>query len=327
MRRDDWRRVLEKDITTGDFAWHGLGGKISLMKIRKITEPLTVGRGDMRAKIVETGFSWIQIALEGQFFWLTSMFDEQGRLIQIYIDMTDGNVTSGDDPYFDDMYLDFVVSRGKIWELDRDELDEALKSGAITRAQYERTLSEGAKVRAYLEAHPGEVEDLLRREYARLNGQAKHGEFLHLAALLNRAMDVTPLLFGSLGLEKRLNAALNADDIDILVPEALLAGGGWTRLSALMTGAGYALYDEHEHAFEKDGVSAAFASIEGLAPFAGVDVDAIPFEEEDGARYRLLTLADYMKVYEASSKDGYRKTVKHKKDGEKIALIRKALSL
>ena len=175
IRRDDWRRVLEKDIVIEDFAWRGLPGKISLLKIKRITEPLTVGYGDMRVKIVETGYSWIQIALEGQFFWLTSMFDENGRLLQIYIDMTDGNVTDADDPWFDDMYLDFVVSHGKIWELDRDELDEALRAGAITPAQHERTLSEAAKVRAYLEAHPGEVEALLRREFARLSGREEGG--------------------------------------------------------------------------------------------------------------------------------------------------------
>lgn len=175
MRRDDWRRVLEKDITTRDYAWRGLPGKISLLKIRKITAPHTVGCGETRAKIVDVGYSWLQIALEGQFFWITSMFDGTGRLIRIYVDMTDGNVTHVEDPYFDDMYLDYVVNKGRVFELDRDELDAAFREGAITPAQYERTHSEGAKVRAYLEAHTGEIEDLLRREYARLAGEQNGG--------------------------------------------------------------------------------------------------------------------------------------------------------
>ena len=168
MRRDDWRRVLEKDILMRDFAWNGLTGKCSLLKIKRVTEPLTVGCGDMRVKIVEVGYSWVQIALEGQFFWLTAMFDEQDRLLQVYIDMTDGNVTSADDPYFEDMYLDYVMAGDRIWELDRDELDEAYEKRVITQAQYERTLAEGAKVRAYLEAHAREVSRLVEREYLRL---------------------------------------------------------------------------------------------------------------------------------------------------------------
>ena len=171
------------------------------------------------------------------------------------------------------------------------------------------------------------IRPVFRRYLERFGRKSpKHAEFLRLAALLNGAMDVQPLLFGSLGLEKRLGADLKADDIDILVPEALLSGTGWARLAALMRGAGYALYDEHEHAFLREGVSAAFASIEGLTPFAGVDVKAIPFLEEGGVRYRLLTLADYLKVYTASSKDGYRKDVKNKKDEEKIALIKRAMA-
>ena len=175
MRRDDWRRVLEKDITTRTFSWNGLRGKMSLLEIRKITEPLTVGYDDRRVKIVETGYSWVQIAPEGAYFWLTAMFDEQGRLVQIYFDMTDGNVTSVDDPYFDDMYLDYVVSREKVYELDRDELDEAFQKGDITREQYERTLHEGEKLRAYLEAHSREVAGQVERAFRTLK-EAAHGE-------------------------------------------------------------------------------------------------------------------------------------------------------
>ena len=72
----------------------------------------------------------------------------------------------------------------------------------------------------------------------------KYSEFLHIAGLLNVQLSVCPLLYGSLGLEKRLSVDLNAD---------------------------------------------------------------------------------YLKVYEASSKDGYRKNIKNKQDNIKISLIRKAL--
>lgn len=89
---------------------------------------------------------------------------------------------------------------------------------------------------------------------------------------------------------------------------------------------GYALYDAHEHAFEKNGVSMAFASIESLTPFAGVDIKNIPIIEENGVRYLLLDLWDYLKVYTASLKDGYRKNVKNKNDQQKIDLINQALS-
>ena len=148
--------------------------------------------------------------------------------------------------------------------------------------------------------------------------------FLEIARKLNEKLKVTPLLFGSLGLEQRLGEKLNADDIDILSPEEYL-NEKWDKLIEVMTALGYSLYDVHEHAFEKEGVSAAFASIENLVLFAGVDITRIPVMSEDSVWYYLLELEDYLKVYTASSKDGYRRDTKNKNDTEKIELIKRAL--
>lgn len=152
----------------------------------------------------------------------------------------------------------------------------------------------------------------------------KKEEFLHVAELLNKRLHVVPLLFGSLGLEQRLGTSLNADDIDVLIPEVFL-NGKWNSVVAIMNDLGYVLYDLHEHAFEKSGLSVAFASIESLTPFAGIDLSRIPVIEQAGICYYLLDLRDYLKVYTASSKDGYRKNIKNKKDEQKIELINKAL--
>ncbi len=149
-------------------------------------------------------------------------------------------------------------------------------------------------------------------------------EFLLIAKELN-IIDIMPLLYGSLGLEQRLHTNLNADDIDVLIPESFL-NEKWQSIVDLMSKNGYSLYDIDEHAFEKNGLSIAFASIESLVPFAGVEVEKIPVIEENGINYKLLDLHDYLKVYTASLKDGYRKNVKNKNDKEKIDLINKALS-
>lgn len=164
----------------------------------------------------------------------------------------------------------------------------------------------------------------LDRNFRWRNKKVKKKEFLHIAKLLNEKLHIVPLLFGSLGLEQRLHMGLNADDIDVLIPEAFL-DEKWDSIVAVMNDNGYVLYDLHEHAFEKDGLSCAFASIESLTPFAGVDPAKIPVIEEMDVRYYLLDLQDYLKVYTASSKDGYRKNVKNKKDGQKMELINKAL--
>ncbi len=151
-------------------------------------------------------------------------------------------------------------------------------------------------------------------------------EFIHIARLLNNELNIVPLLYGSLGLEQRLNKNLNADDIDILIPEIFL-NEKWDSLTALMNGDGYTLYDLREHAFEKSGVSAAFAAIESLTPFAGIDLKQIPIIEEDRARYYLLNLSDYLKVYSSSAKDGYRENVKNKRDEQFIEYIKSEIFL
>lgn len=153
----------------------------------------------------------------------------------------------------------------------------------------------------------------------------KYDEFLRIAALINSELGATPLLFGSLGLERRLGADLSADDIDVLLPERWLKSD-WGALTAFMNRDGYALCDKAEHEFTKGGFKVAFAVIESLGPFAGVDISAVPVVSERGARYYLPALEDWLKVYTASSKDGYRRDVRGKKDGAKIELIRRALA-
>lgn len=149
-------------------------------------------------------------------------------------------------------------------------------------------------------------------------------EFFIIAYELNN-INIVPLLYGSLGLEQRLHTNLNADDIDVLIPEIYLSEE-WYKIAEIMVKKGYMLYDADEHAFVKNGISIAFASIESLAPFAGIDLKKIPVIKENGIKYKLLDLHDYLKIFTASSKDGYRKNKKNKNDKEKIDLINKALS-
>ena len=151
----------------------------------------------------------------------------------------------------------------------------------------------------------------------------KYGEFLSVAARINEELQTIPLLFGSLGLERRLGMSLQSDDIDVLLPERFL-GRDWPLLISLMHALGYTLVDEAEHEFVSGEFRMAFAAIENLEPFAGVNIQKIPLLN-DNAAYLLLDLEDYLRVYTASSRDGYRRDVKNKQDQQKINLIRNAL--
>ena len=155
--------------------------------------------------------------------------------------------------------------------------------------------------------------------------QSKKEAFFENAALLQREFQITPLMYGSLGLEYLTGESLNADDLDILIPELFITER-WNELCAVLGAHGYVLADAHEHTFTKNGIEYSYASVENLEPFAGIPLSEIGTKEHNGTAFRLLTLQQYLSVYEASSKDGYRVHNRNKKDFEKIEFIKARLS-
>lgn len=149
--------------------------------------------------------------------------------------------------------------------------------------------------------------------------------FLQNAEMLNDKFNIVPLLYGSLGLEVLTNSSLNADDIDILVPQVFVTGDKWTEFKLFLESHGYILIDEHEHTFRKDAVDYSYASIDGLKDFADVDICDIEIRNVSGTKFMLLSLEQYLKVYQKSSQDGYRMNVKEKQDNQKIEFIKEII--
>lgn len=150
--------------------------------------------------------------------------------------------------------------------------------------------------------------------------------FLQNAEMINDKFNIIPLLYGSLGLEVLTNSSLNAGDIDILIPQVFVTGDKWKEFKSFLESHGYTLIDEHEHTFRKDGVDYSYASIDGLKEFADIDVCDIEIRNVNGAKFMLLSLEQYLKVYQKSSQDGYRMNVKEKQDNQKIGFIRNRMN-
>lgn len=144
--------------------------------------------------------------------------------------------------------------------------------------------------------------------------------FLKNAKLLNDEFGIVPLMYGSLGLEYITNENLNADDIDILIPQAFIHEK-WDEFKRTLINHGYVLVDEHEHTFQKNGFHCSYASLEELESFAGINLMEISEQNQDDVQFKVLSLEQYLNVYTASAKDGYRINVRQKKDNEKISFI------
>ncbi len=145
-------------------------------------------------------------------------------------------------------------------------------------------------------------------------------EFLRITGYLNSKLDITPILFGSLGLQQVSGVPLYPQDIDILVPLVWLQDE-WSVLKNTLEELGYQLFDLHEHEFRKGTVKAAFAFEEDLWGFAAVDHRSLEVMTYEGCRYRQLSLRDFLNVYTASVRDGYRRTKNNNKDVQKIELL------
>ena len=153
---------------------------------------------------------------------------------------------------------------------------------------------------------------------------SKFNLFLENTRLLSDKFGIVPLLYGSLGLEYLTGDDLGADDIDILVSRVFITDR-WQEFKAVLEEHGYVLVDEHEHTFVRDGVAYSYADIEDLESFAGIRMKDIEMREADGVRFLLLSLEQYLAVYQKSSKDGYRVNVRQKKDVDKIRFIESKL--
>ena len=167
MKRTDWRRLLEKSYTVRDCAPWGYPGRESILRIHKVSQPLWVKEGYGRICIADAGHSWVQVACHGQPYWLTAMFDREDRFLQIYFDIARPPCFDDpDDPTFEDLYLDVVLtSQLELVTMDREELDEAWRTGEIDRETYDFALAACEKLLVWLEENMQELVDYITKTY------------------------------------------------------------------------------------------------------------------------------------------------------------------
>lgn len=157
----------------------------------------------------------------------------------------------------------------------------------------------------------------------------KFNEFIEVARKLN-GMGITPLLMGSVGLEVVTEKSWDAQDLDIHVPgdkrgwevPPETSIHNWNDIVKVMNSKGYTLIDLHEHEFSKDGLSVEFGIIDTLPDFAGVRLEDLEMHQKGEVKYYLLSPEQYLRVYEASSKDSYRADKNNHKDMGKIEYLK-----
>ena len=87
------------------------------------------------------------------------MLVENLKLIDVVVEIVDARAPRATrNPDFDDLYLDVVLDPDHaVTVLDRDELDEALSMGDITKEQHEAASKECARLVSVLSSRPEEL--------------------------------------------------------------------------------------------------------------------------------------------------------------------------
>ncbi len=156
--------------------------------------------------------------------------------------------------------------------------------------------------------------------------QKKFNDFIRVTKILNK-WGITPVLYGSLGLYQIIEPLNPVDDIDYLIPETYLKDR-WLDFKGYLESMGFRMDDEHEHEFSHKEIEGwiAFGSLEESKQHSGLTIEKLTPVDKQGARFYVLDASQYLRAYEASLKDNYRKERKGDADNQKIAALKKYLS-
>jgi uncharacterized protein len=146
--REEWPRLLGRRFDVRRVDRPDFHGYVSRLSIESVTESLVVALNGTRYRLADAGFIWVQYVPDNGRHTLTTLLDEQGEVIQWYVDVA--RCTGVDErgiPWWDDLFLDVVIlPDGSIHLLDEDELDEALAAGEISEGDYELARAEAERV-------------------------------------------------------------------------------------------------------------------------------------------------------------------------------------
>ncbi|RCX23504.1 hypothetical protein DFP94_1011103 [Fontibacillus phaseoli] len=153
--RANWRRVTQRQFKSKFVESELFKGYVTSYSIHALRDPLWKTYGGHTFRIADKGYTWLQYYPKGAHFVVTAMFDDQGDIVEWYIDVckTQG-VTDQGVPWFDDLYLDIVVLKnGEVFLLDEDELDDALSRGLITVRDYDMATETAREVLHCIREH------------------------------------------------------------------------------------------------------------------------------------------------------------------------------
>lgn len=150
--RPGWSRILKRRYTFVEINSEQFTGGASLLHLVETAKPLWVSYDAKKICIVDHGYMWLQHFPLDENFTVTTMFDQNGKVVQWYIDICYKHGLDDQGPWWDDLFLDIIVlPSGDYFLVDEEELEEALHSGLINQEKYELAKHVAQKIMDELE--------------------------------------------------------------------------------------------------------------------------------------------------------------------------------
>lgn len=113
-------------------------GYISFVKVHEVTEKIQVDYLHSETILFDSGYSCLVFLPDHKNWCASAVYDSNNEIVEWYFDITHQNsVDESGRPFFDDLYLDIVVSPTfEITLLDEHELLAALMNSQITKSDF-----------------------------------------------------------------------------------------------------------------------------------------------------------------------------------------------
>ncbi len=165
LNYEEWKCILSKDLECKNVESDFFIGYISLLHIHEVREPQIWRFNGEDMVVCDNGVRWLTILPKDDFYCITAMMNSENKVLVWYIDMIAGQGKDIDGvAYIDDLYLDLVVyPDGTVLEDDMDELEDALRSGDISKELFDLAIETCGRLKNGLLRDIGEFEMFTKR--------------------------------------------------------------------------------------------------------------------------------------------------------------------
>ena len=149
-----------------DEEFKGYLGQIHIIKANQPPKEL----GEDYIERANSGCKWLEFYPENSNVAMTVAFNHENRILNWYFDIINKIGIENDNPYFEDLYLDVTLTpKNKMELLDEEELEEALKSGDVSKEQYDMAYKTAKELMKKIDGKQEEIIKFSNKYFDKIN--------------------------------------------------------------------------------------------------------------------------------------------------------------